>query len=103
LINDRIFPVIFTKLTAPQAPIKNLASSALETFAENFSGDTLLPVLLKVVDAPNAKIRLGCIEFILHIIPQSRTYLSTPSRKLNVEIFTILDMRSCIMKLENLI
>lgn len=88
---ERLFARLFLKLTDLKDNVRQVASALLETISENFSGDTLLPVLLKVSDDSNSKIRLACLEYILHVIPRSRAYLVNASH-----------MRLCIMKLLSL-
>lgn len=68
-------------MTDTKSVIREKASNALETIGENFTGDLLLPILLKVSEDSNSKIRLGCLEYILHIIPQCTSYLNHPNRK----------------------
>uniref|UniRef100_A0A7S1KMB5 TOG domain-containing protein n=1 Tax=Percolomonas cosmopolitus TaxID=63605 RepID=A0A7S1KMB5_9EUKA len=88
---ERILPTIFLKLTDPKSLVRNLAGSVLETIGENYTGDDLFPVLLKVCDVSNVKILLGCLEYMHHILPQSLLYFSHASH-----------MRQCILKLNML-
>lgn len=85
---ERVFGKIFLRLTDPKEVLRQSTEQLLLTIANNYSGDTLLPTLLKVTDNNNAKIKLACIEYMLHIIPNSSSYLTYPSH-----------MKLCMMKL----
>eukprot|EP01028_Stygiella_incarcerata_P001847 TRINITY_DN13447_c0_g1_i1.p1 TRINITY_DN13447_c0_g1~~TRINITY_DN13447_c0_g1_i1.p1 ORF type:complete len:1399 (-),score=355.11 TRINITY_DN13447_c0_g1_i1:199-4395(-) len=75
----RLFPKIFLKLSDPKESVRMAAGSALESLASVLAPASVLPVLLHISAAhKNPKIRLACLEFTIHVIPQGQDYFGSP-------------------------
>jgi CLIP-associating protein 1/2 len=75
----RLFPKIFLKLSDPKEGVRMAAGSALESLASVLAPSSVLPVLLHISAAhKNPKIRLACLEFTIHVIPQGQDYFTSP-------------------------
>ncbi len=85
---ERLFVRILVRLADTKETIANSASRLLVSICNNYSGDILIPALLKVLDNSNTKIKLACLEIFLQIMNSCATYLAYPSH-----------MKQCIMKL----
>jgi CLIP-associating protein 1/2 len=89
---ERVFSKILLKLTDHKEEIRKLTENTLLIIGNSYTPELLLPVLFKVLDNPNSKIQLACLEYILYIVPNSYSYLSFASH-----------MRTAITKINSLL
>ncbi|EFC50021.1 CLIP-associated protein [Naegleria gruberi] len=87
---ERILSKLFLLLTEEKT--KTLAEHLLTKIGNSYSGDILLPRIFKIVDTFNSRVRVACLEFLMHIVQSSSAYLSYPGH-----------MRSSIKKIIALI
>jgi hypothetical protein len=87
---ERIFAKALAKLNDPKQDIHDKSEKLLVDIGNNFSGDVLIPVLLKVIDNNSVKVKLACAEYMQHVFPTATSYLTHPSH-----------MKMCIMKLNS--
>jgi hypothetical protein len=85
---ERVFNTVLIRLSDNKDTVQHAAQALLSTIGNNYSGDVLAPILLKVMDNSNTKIKLGCLEFFMHVIPHAGAYLCYPSH-----------MKLCLLKL----
>ena len=74
---ERILSKLFLLLTEDNTKI--LSEKLLTKIGNSYSGDILLPRLFKIVDTYNSRIRVACLEFLMHIVQSSSAYLSFPA------------------------
>ncbi|KAG2386482.1 hypothetical protein C9374_002226 [Naegleria lovaniensis] len=87
---ERILSKLFLLLTEEKT--KLLSEQLLTKIASSYSGDILLPRIFKIVDTYHSRVRVACLEFLMHIVQGSSAYLSYPGH-----------MRSSIKKIIALI
>jgi hypothetical protein len=46
------------------------------------SVDVLAPLLLRVVDHQQMKVKIGCLEYLLYLMPAANSFLTAPNRML---------------------
>ncbi|KAL9641842.1 hypothetical protein ABK040_011827 [Willaertia magna] len=87
---ERLFFKLFTLLTDERT--KQFGEIVLTKLGNSYTSDILIPSLFKVSDNHSPKVRIACLEFLMHVLQGSSTYLSYPSH-----------MRFCIKKATTLL
>ena len=82
---DVLLPALFITLGEKKDQLRKGANTLLDTFRDRVEADQLARVLCNVADHRSRKARVGCQEFLLHIIPSAmQTFNSSTSMRLAV-------------------
>jgi hypothetical protein len=75
---DRLVPRVFVRLTDLRENVRQAANAVLNELCKSYRGDALFPSLLRTLDNQSSKVKMGCLEFMLHLVPDSDAYISIP-------------------------
>eukprot|EP00462_Mataza_sp_D1_P019599 CAMPEP_0175136278 /NCGR_PEP_ID=MMETSP0087-20121206/9187_1 /TAXON_ID=136419 /ORGANISM="Unknown Unknown, Strain D1" /LENGTH=1287 /DNA_ID=CAMNT_0016419017 /DNA_START=72 /DNA_END=3934 /DNA_ORIENTATION=- len=76
---ERLLPSVFMQLTNSKTSIQQQANQILNSLAQSWNVELLLGVLLRVLDrSVSHKVKLGCLELIVYLLPSSNSYFDTP-------------------------
>ena len=73
---DRIAPRVFMKLTDNKEATRDAALAVVQAIRQTYHPDQIVPWLLHVLDEPNPKIRLACLDYLLYIMPDCSEFFS---------------------------
>lgn len=91
---------VILKLSDAKEKVRALSSAILENIASRCSSEVILPVLLKVTSASNPKVRLGAIEYMMHVISFSQKYFDSDSVMKLVIILSVCAQVAVVFVLE---
>lgn len=78
---ERALPHLFRKTGDIKDTIKTVSMSVLSAIADSYDADAiLLPLLLRVLDHAEAKLKIGALEFMLQLMQVSQRFFKNPTR-----------------------
>ncbi|KOO32683.1 clip-associating protein [Chrysochromulina tobinii] len=84
---ERLLPQLLIRTQETRDTVRAVAHAALQAVQAAFSPETLLPVLLRIVDVPTPRVRASALQLLAAAAASAQPYLSTPSH-----------MRACVAK-----
>ena len=84
---ERLLPQLLIRTQEARDTVRAVAHAALQAVQTAFSPETLLPVLLRIVDVPTPRVRASALQLLAAAAASAQPYLSTPSH-----------MRACVAK-----